>query len=136
MEAKIFKSLMHIKTNELDDFQDWSFVSGIQSWLHIKINETSTAWHFVAVEEYMGIYFICTANCHFIKYYVEVGRYYTNHILKFIILYWDFQYLEELMWYGVLSSMQVRRYYTKHVLKFIILYIDFQKLEKTLWLST
>ena len=101
MEAKIFKSLMHIKTNELDDFQDWSFVSGIQSWLHIKINETSTAWHFVAVEEYMGIYFICTANCHFIKYYVEVGRYYTNHILKFIILYWDFQYLEELMWYGV-----------------------------------
>ena len=27
MEAKIFKSLMHFKTNELDDFQDWSFVS-------------------------------------------------------------------------------------------------------------
>ena len=32
---------------------------------------------------------------------IKIGRYYTNHVLKFIILYWDFQNLEELMWYGL-----------------------------------
>ena len=53
----------NLSTNELDDFQDWSFGSGIQSLLHIKIFETKKTWHFMAVEEYVGIYIICTANC-------------------------------------------------------------------------
>ena len=136
MEAKIFKSLMHIKNKWTWWLSRLEFCVGHTILITHQDQWDQHSLTFVAVEEYMGIYFICTANCHFIKYYVEVGRYYTNHVLKFIILYWDFQYLEELMWYGVLSSMQVRRYYTKHVLKFIILYIDFQKLEKTLWLST
>ena len=58
---------------ELDDFQDWSFGSGIQSWLHIKIHETRKTWHFVAVEEYVGIYFF-VLQIHFMKFYPNLAR--------------------------------------------------------------
>ena len=58
---------------ELDDFQDWSFGSGIQSSLHIKIHETRKTWHFMAVEEYVGIYFF-VLQIHFMKYYPNLAR--------------------------------------------------------------
>ena len=67
------KSYCTLSTNEVDDFQDLSFGSGIQSWLYIKIHETRKTWHFVAVEEYVWIY-LFVLQIYFIKYYLNLAR--------------------------------------------------------------
>ena len=70
---KFLKSYCTLSTNEVDDFQDLSFGSGIQSWLHIKTMRPARPdilWQWRNM--WGSILFVL--QIYFIKYYLNLAR--------------------------------------------------------------